>query len=141
MADLTYVRPWAGMVYSAFILDAFSRRILGSRASTTLHTDLTVVALEMALWTRRKEDLEGVIHHSDRRVQYLFIRLTERLAEAGAVTSLESRGDSHANAPAETIIGLLQDGTHPKARSLEDTRRRGIRHARMGRLVQSPPAP
>jgi len=108
VADLTYVRTWAGMVYSAFVMDAFSRRILGWQTSTTLRTDLALDALEMALWTRRKEDLSGVIHHSDRGVQYLSIRYTERLAEAGAVTSVGSRGDSYDNALAETIIGLYK---------------------------------
>jgi putative transposase len=108
VADLTYVRTWAGMVYSAFVMDAFSRRILGWQTSTTLRTDLALDALEMALWTRRKEDLSGVIHHSDRGVQYLSIRYTERLADAGAVTSVGSRGDSYDNALAETIIGLYK---------------------------------
>jgi putative transposase len=69
VADLTYVRTWAGMVYSAFVMDAFSRRILGWQTSTTLRTDLALDALEMALWTRRKEDVTSVIHHSDRGVQ------------------------------------------------------------------------
>jgi putative transposase len=108
VADLTYVRTWAGMVYSAFVMDAFSRRILGWQTSTTLRTDLALDALEMALWTRRKEDVTSVIHHSDRGVQYLSIRYTERLAQAGAVTSVGSRGDSYDNALAETIIGLYK---------------------------------
>jgi putative transposase len=108
VADLTYVRTWAGMTYAAFVLDAYSRRILGWQTSTTLRTDLALDALEMALWTRRKEDLGGVIHHSDRGVQYLSIRYTERLAEAGAVTSVGSKGDSYDNALAETIIGLYK---------------------------------
>jgi len=69
VADLTYIRTWAGMVYSAFVMDAFSRRILGWQTSTTLRTDLALDALEMALWTRRKEDVTSVIHHSDRGVQ------------------------------------------------------------------------
>jgi putative transposase len=108
VADLTYVRTWAGMAYSAFVMDAFSRRILGWQTSTTLRTDLALDALEMALWTRRKEDVKSVVHHSDRGVQYLSIRYTERLAEAGAVTSVGSRGDSYDNALAETIIGLYK---------------------------------
>ncbi len=108
VADLTYIRTWAGMVYSAFVVDAFSRRILGWQTSTTLRTDLALDALEMALWTRRKEDVNNVVHHSDRGVQYLSIRYTERLAEAGAVTSVGSRGDSYGNALAETIIGLYK---------------------------------
>jgi putative transposase len=108
VADLTYVRTWAGMVYSAFVMDAFSRRVLGWQTSTTLRTDLALDALEMALWTRRKEDVISVVHHSDRGVQYLSIRYTERLAEAGALTSVGSRGDSYDNALAETIIGLYK---------------------------------
>jgi putative transposase len=108
VADLTYIRTWAGMVYSAFVVDAFSRRILGWQTSTTPRTDLALDALEMALWTRRKEDVTSVVHHSDRGVQYLSIRYTERLSEAGAVTSVGSRGDSYDNALAETIIGLYK---------------------------------
>ncbi len=108
VADLTYVRTWTGMTYAAFVMDAFSRRILGWQTSTTLRTDLALDALEMALWTRRKEDVTSVIHHSDRGVQYLSIRYTERLAEAGAVTSVGSRGDSYDNALAESIIGLYK---------------------------------
>jgi|LSQX01.1.fsa_nt_gb putative transposase len=108
VADLTYVRTWAGMTYTAFVMDAFSRRIFGWQTSTTLRTDLALDALEMALWTRRKEDVTSVIHHSDRGVQYLSIRYTERLAEAGCVTSVGSRGDSYDNALAESIIGLYK---------------------------------
>ncbi len=108
VADLTYVRTWAGMVYAAFVMDAFSRRILGWQTSTTLRTDLALDALDMALWARRKEDVTSVVHHSDRGVQYLSIRYTERLSEAGAVTSVGSRGDSYDNALAETIIGLYK---------------------------------
>ena len=108
VADLTYIRTWSGMTYAAFVMDAFSRRILGWQTSTTLRTDLALDALEMALWTRRKEDVTSVIHHSDRGVQYLSIRYTERLAEAGAVTSVGSRGDSYDNALAESIIGLYK---------------------------------
>jgi len=108
VADLTYVRTWAGMTYAAFVMDAFSRRILGWQTSPTLRTDLALDALEMALWTRRKEDVRSVIHLSERGVQYLSIRYTERLAEAGAVTSVGSRGDSYDNALAESIIGLYK---------------------------------
>jgi len=108
VADLTYIRTWSGMTYAAFVMDTFSRRILGWQTSTTLRTDLALDALEMALWTRRKEDVTSVIHHSDRGVQYLSIRYTERLAEAGAVTSVGSRGDSYDNALAESIIGLYK---------------------------------
>jgi putative transposase len=108
VADLTYVRTWAGMTYAAFVMDAFSRMILGWQTSTSLRADLALDALEMALWRREKENLDGLVHHSDRGVQYLSIRYTERLAEAGVVTSVGSRGDSYDNALAETIIGLYK---------------------------------
>jgi putative transposase len=108
VADLTYVRTWAGMTYAAFVMDAYSRMILGWQTSTSLRADLALDALEMALWRREKENLDGLVHHSDRGVQYLSIRYTERLAEAGAVTSVGSRGDSYDNALAETIIGLYK---------------------------------
>jgi putative transposase len=107
VADLTYVATWSGFVYVAFVIDAFSRFIVGWQAARSLRTDLALDALEMAIWSRRGE-LEGLVHHSDRGSQYLAIRYTERLAEAGAVTSVGSRGDSYDNALAETIIGLYK---------------------------------
>jgi putative transposase len=107
VADLTYVATWSGFVYVAFIIDAFSRFLVGWQASRSLRTDLALDALEMAIW-RRRAGLEGLVHHSDRGGQYLSIRYTERLAEAGAVTSVGSRGDSFDNALAETIIGLYK---------------------------------
>jgi putative transposase len=107
VADLTYVATWSGFVYVAFVVDAFSRFIVGWQASRSLRTDLALDALEMAIWARRGR-LEGLVHHSDRGSQYLAIRYTERLAEAGAVTSVGTRGDSYDNALAETIIGLYK---------------------------------
>ena len=107
VADLTYVASWSGFVYVAFVIDAFSRFIVGWQASRSLRTDLALDALEMAIW-RRRAQLQGLVHHSDRGSQYLSIRYTERLAEAGAVTSVGSRGDSYDNALAETIIGLYK---------------------------------
>jgi putative transposase len=107
VADLTYVAAWSGFVYVALVIDAFSRFIVGWQASRSLRTDLALDALEMAIW-RRQAQLEGLVHHSDRGSQYLSIRYTERLAEAGAVTSVGSRGDSYDNALAETIIGLYK---------------------------------
>ena len=107
VADLTYVATWSGFVYVAFVIDAFSRFIVGWQTSRSLRTDLALDALEMAIW-QRHGDLEGLVHHSDRGSQYLAIRYTERLAEAGAVTSVGSRGDSYDNALAETIIGLYK---------------------------------
>ena len=107
VADLTYVATWSGFVYVAFVVDAFSRFLVGWQASRSLRTDLALDALEMAIW-RRQAQLDGLIHHSDRGSQYLSIRYTERLAQAGAVTSVGSRGDSYDNALAETIIGLYK---------------------------------
>jgi len=103
IADITYVATWSGFVYTAFVTDVFSRRIIGWRTSTSLRADLALDALEMALWTRSNDDLAGLVHHSDRGVQYLSIRYSERLATAGAVTSVGSRGDSYDNAMAESI--------------------------------------
>jgi putative transposase len=122
VADLTYVRTWSGFVYAAFVIDAYSRMILGWQVSSSLRTDLALDALEMALW-RRGDDVEGVVHHSDRGVQYLSIRYTERLAEAGAVTSVGSRGDAYDNALAETINGLYKTELirkHGPWKTLED---------------------
>jgi putative transposase len=108
VADLTYVWTQAGFVYVAFIIDAFSRYIVGWRVSTSLHAELALDALEMALWHRRQQQLDRLVHHSDRGVQYLAIRYTERLAEAGAVRSVGSKGDSYDNALAETTHGLYK---------------------------------
>jgi putative transposase len=108
VADLTYVSTWSGFMYVAFVVDAFSRRIVGWRVSASLHAELALDALEMAIWSRRAEDLSSLVHHSDRGVQYLAIRYTERLAEAGAVRSVGSRGDSYDNALAETVVGLYK---------------------------------
>jgi putative transposase len=107
LADLTYVWTDAGFAYTSFITDAFSRRIVGWRTSASLRTDLALDALEMALAFRGKE-LPGLIHHSDRGVQYLAIRYTERLDEAKAVNSVGSKGDSYDNALAETVNGLYK---------------------------------
>jgi putative transposase len=110
VADLTYVRTWSGFVYVAFITDVYSRMIVGWQASRSLRSDLALDALEQAIWARsgRGQRLDELIHHSDRGGQYLAIRYTERLAEAGAVNSVGSKGDSYDNALAETIIGLYK---------------------------------
>jgi putative transposase len=107
VADLTYVRTWSGFAYVAFIIDACSRYIVGWQASRSLRSDLALDALEQALWARQGP-FDGLVHHSDRGVQYLSIRYTERLEEAGAVTSVGSRGDSYDNALAESVIGLYK---------------------------------
>jgi putative transposase len=108
VADLTYVKTHSGWVYVAFVVDVCSRFVVGWQASRSLRTDLALDALEMALWTRRTVPLAGLIHHSDRGVQYLAIRYTERLAEAGVVPSVGSRGDSYDNALAESFNGLYK---------------------------------
>jgi putative transposase len=108
VADLTYVKTHSGWVYVAFVVDACSRYVVGWQASRSLRTDLALDALEMALWARRTRELAGLIHHSDRGVQYLAIRYTERLAEAGAIPSVGSRGDSYDNALAESFNGLYK---------------------------------
>ena len=106
VADITYVPTWAGFVYVAFVTDVFSRRIVGWRVSKSLRSDLALDALEQAIHMR--PDLEELIHHSDRGVQYVSIRYTERLAEAGIEPSVGSVGDSYDNAMAETIFGLFK---------------------------------
>ncbi len=106
VADLTYVKTRAGFVYAAFVIDVFSRRIVGWCVSTSLKSDLALDALEQALYARR--DSSDLVHHSDRGVQNLSIRYTERLAEAGIESSVGSIGDSYDNAMAESIIGLYK---------------------------------
>ena len=107
VADLTYVWTRAGFAYAAFVVDVFSRRIVGWRVAVTLRADLALDALDMAIWARG-QPLTGLVHHSDRGVQYLSIRYTERLAQAEAVSSVGSRGDSYDNALAESVIGLYK---------------------------------
>jgi putative transposase len=110
VADLTYVRTWSGFVYVAFITDAYSRMIVGWQASRSLRSDLALDALEQAIWARSQagQKLDELVHHSDRGVQYLSIRYTERLAETAAVNSVGSKGDSYDNALAETMNGLYK---------------------------------
>ena len=106
VADITFVATWTGFVYVAFITDVFARCIVGWQVSRSLHTDLVLDALEQALWSR--QEIKGLIHHSDRGSQYLSIRYTERLAEAKIDASVGSVGDSYDNALAETINGLYK---------------------------------
>lgn len=106
--DRLYVSTWAGFVSVAFVIDAYARRIVGWRVSRTAHTRCVLDALEQALHERRPVLGGGLIHHSDRGVQYVSIRYTERLAEAGIEPSLGSIGDSYDNALAETINGLYK---------------------------------
>jgi putative transposase len=108
VADLTYVKTHTGWVYVAFIIDVFSRFIVGWQSSTSLRSDLAIDALEMAIYSRNGRDLSNVIHHSDRGVQYLSIRYSERLGEAEIVASVGSKGDSYDNALAESFNGLYK---------------------------------
>jgi putative transposase len=108
VADLTYVPTWAGFCYAAFIIDAYSRAIVGWRVAGTLRASLALDALEMAIWARQDAGLDRLVHHSDRGGQYLSVRYTQRLADAGAVTSVGSRGDSYDNALAEAVNGLYK---------------------------------
>ena len=116
VADLTYVATWRGFVYVAFVIDVFSRRIVGWRVASSLRSDLALDALEQALYDRVRVPAAPLVHHSDRGGQYLAIRYTERLAEAGIERSVGRVGDSYDNALAETVIGLFKT---------EEIRRRG----------------
>jgi transposase InsO family protein len=120
VSDFTYVATWRGFVYVAFVVDVFSRRIVGWRASTSLRTDLALDALEQAIYDRCDDTTGHLVHHSDRGTQYLSIRYTERLADAGIELSVGSRGDAYDNALAETVIGLFKT---------EVIRRRGPWHS------------
>jgi putative transposase len=110
VVDFTYVATWSGTVFSAFVSDVYSRRIVGWRTKATMPTELPLDALEMALWTRRQADelVDGLIHHSDAGSQYTAIRYSSRLAEAGAIASIGTVGDSFDNAMAESVIGLYK---------------------------------
>ena len=111
VADFTYVPAWTGMVYVAFVIDAYSRRILGWRAATSMRTSLVLDALEQALWARRRDgrgSLAGLVHHTDAGSQYTSIAFTERLAAAGAQPSVGTVGDAYDNALAESVIGLFK---------------------------------
>jgi transposase InsO family protein len=108
VSDFTYVATWAGFVYVAFVIDAYARRIVGWRVSRSAHAGFVLDALEQALHDRRPVSGSGLVHHSDRGVQYVSIKYTERLAEAGLDPSVGSVGDSYYNALAETINGLYK---------------------------------
>ncbi len=108
LSDFTYVATWQGFVYVAFVIDAFARRIVGWRASRAAHAGFVLDALDQALHDRRPVKRGGLVHHSDRGSQYVSIRYSERLAEAGIEPSVGSVGDSYDNALAETINGLYK---------------------------------
>lgn len=108
VSDFTYVSTWQGWLYVAFVIDVFARRIVGWRVSSSMTTDFVLDALEQALYARQPGEDGTLIHHSDRGSQYLSMRYSERLAEAGIEPSVGSRGDSYDNALAETINGLYK---------------------------------
>ena len=108
VADFTYVATWAGFVYVAFVIDVFSRRIVGWRVSASMRTDFVLDALEQAIYARGGSLPTGLVHHSDHGSQYLSMRYTDRLADAGAAPSVGSRGDAYDNALAESVIGLFK---------------------------------
>lgn len=108
VSDFTYVSTWQGWLFVAFVIDVYARRIVGWRVSHSMRTDFVLDALEQALYERQPQLSDQLIHHSDRGVQYVSIRYTERLAEAGIEPSVGSRGDSYDNALAETINGLYK---------------------------------
>jgi len=108
VSDFTYVATWKGFVYVAFVIDAYARKIVGWRVSTSPHAGFVLDALEQAVHERRPTKSMGLVHHSDRGSQYLSIKTTERLAEAGIEPSVDSVGDSYDNALAETINGLFK---------------------------------
>jgi len=108
VSDFTYVATWRGFVYVALVIDVFARRVVGWRVASSLHTDFVLDALEQAICDRCGDAADGLVHHSDRGTQYLSMRYTDRLADAGIAPSVGSRGDSYDNALAETIIGLFK---------------------------------
>ena len=108
VADFTYVATWRGVVYVAFVVDVFARRIVGWRVSSSLRTDFVLDALDQAIYERCGEDVGDLIHHSDRGSQYLAMRYSDRLTDAGIEPSVGSRGDAYDNALAESVIGLFK---------------------------------
>jgi hypothetical protein len=152
VSDFTYVATWAGFVYVAFVIDVFARRIVGWRVSRTAHAGFVLDALEQALHERRPVRGGGLVHHSDRGVQYVSIKYTERLADAGIEPSVGSVGDSGAcpragkagpggQCPRRNRQRPLQSRGDPSTWPLAQFRSGRVRHPRMGRLVQQPPSP
>ncbi len=143
LSDFTYVPTWQGFVYVAFVIDAYARRIVGWRASRTAHATFVLDALEQALHERRPVKSDGLVHHSDRGVQLVCIRYTDRLVEANIEPSVGSVGDSYDNALAGWTHCVqqkrtLQDRGDPPSRPLAELQGRRVRHPRVGPLVQSP---
>ena len=108
VSDFTYVATWSGFVYVAFVVDVFARRIVGWRVSASMRTDFVLDALEQAIHARRNDTLAGLVHHSDRGTQYVSMRYTTRLADAGIAPSVGSCGDAYDNALAESVMALFK---------------------------------
>ena len=108
VSDFTYVATWGGFVYVAFVIDVFARRIVGWRVSASMRTDFVLDALEQAIYARRGDALTGLVHHSDAGSQYLSMRYTDRLVDAGIAPSVGSQGDAYDNALAESVIGVYK---------------------------------
>jgi putative transposase len=143
VADFTYCSTWSGVVYVAFVIDVFSRRIVGWKASRSMTAALVVDALNMAAWVRRGVELDGLICHSDAGGQYTSIAYTDHLDDIGAAPSIGTVGDSFDNAMAESVIGLFKTELHrnprrsrPQRRALARARRPRDRHLRLGVMVQ-----
>ncbi len=147
VADFTYVRSWAGFVYVSFVIDCFSRAIVGWRASTTKTTPLVTTALRMGLWRRDRAGhpaTTGLVHHSDAGSQFTSVSFAETLALEGIAASIGSIGDAYDNALAESTIGLFRERSDPRRLTLPrrappPALRRGMGHVRVGRLVQRAP--
>ena len=143
LSDITYVPTWSGFVYAAFVIDAYSRFIVGWRVSASLRTDLALDALEQALWARRPDagdPDQQLVHHPDAGSQYLPLRYSTRLAEAGISPSVGSVGDSYDNALAESVIGLYKHRTHQNQGTMARPRPPRARNPRICGLVQPPQA-
>ena len=108
VSDFTYVATWSGFVYVAFVIDVLARRMVGWRVSASMRTDFVLDALEQAISARRDDALTGLVHHSDAGSQYLSMRYTDRLVDAGIAPSVGSQGDAYDHALAESVIGLFK---------------------------------
>ena len=120
VADFTYCSTWSGIVYVAFIIDVYSRRLVGWKAARSMTATLVIDALNMAAWTRRDSDLDGVICHTDAGSQYTSIAYTERIADIGAAPSIGTVGDSYDNAMAESVMGLFKTELHRNPAAIAD---------------------
>ena len=143
VADFTYCSTWSGVVYVAFIIDVYSRRLVGWKAARSMTTALVLDALNMAAWTRRHTSLDGLICHTDAGSQYTSVLYTDRIDEVGAAPSIGTVGDSFDDAMAESVMGIFKTelhrnpgGTCRQRRTLEGSRRPRDRHLCIGVVVQ-----